>query len=111
MDAEERDVEATLDLLQAWGLVEERDGHVHPTRRWNARLQAAAEKLNILAAQTGANPQGNPLALAVNQALASENLTEDEVVFQKAARVLLVLELTRMTPEKRAQMGFADVRL
>ncbi|HWH08387.1 MAG TPA: hypothetical protein VNX21_04245 [Candidatus Thermoplasmatota archaeon] len=111
MDADERDVEATLDLLESWGLVEERDGHVHPTRRWNARLQAAAEKLNVLAAQTGVNPQGNPLVLAVRQALAAENLTDNEAVFQRAARVLLVLELTRMTPEKRAQMGFGNVRL
>lgn len=111
MDAEERDVDATLGLLESWGLVEERDGHVRPTRRWNARLQAAAEKLNVLAAQTGVNPEGNPLVLAVHQALAAENLTEDEATFRKAARVLLVLELTRMTPEKRAQMGFPEFKL
>lgn len=108
---DEREVEATLDLLHAWGLVEEKDGHVQGTKRWNARLQAAAEKLNVLAAQTGVNPEGNPLVLAVRQALAAENLTEDEATFARAARVLVVLELTRMTPEKRAQMGFGEARL
>jgi hypothetical protein len=108
---DEREVEATLDLLQSWGLVEERDGHVAGTRRWSARLQAAAEKLNVLAAQTGVNPQGNPLVLAVQQALANENLTEDPATFARAVRVLVVLELTRMTPEKRAQMGFSDIKI
>lgn len=108
---DEREVEATLDLLQAWGLVEERDGQIAGTKRWAAKLQAAAEKLNILAAQTGRNPEGNPLVLAVRQALASEHLTEDEPTFLRAARVLTVLELTRMTPKKRSQLGFADVEL
>lgn len=108
---DEREVEATLDALEAWGLVEEREGQVQPTRRWNAKLQAAAEKLNILAAQSGRNPEGNPLLLAIQQALAGENLTEDERLFQRAVRVLAVLELTRMTPEKRAQMGFGDIKI
>lgn len=106
---DEAAVERVLDRLEAWGLVEEKDGEVLPTKRWNAKLQAAAEKLNILAAQQGANPEGNPLVLAVSQALANENpdgLTDDN--FAESVRVLVVLELSRMTPTKRAQLGFAD---
>ena len=109
---DEADVERVLDRLEAWGLVEEKDGQVVPTKRWNAKLQAAAEKLNILAAQTGVNPEGNPLVLAVSQALANENpdgLTEG--TFDESVRVLVVLELTRMSPEKRAQLGFTSVAL
>ncbi len=103
-------MEATLDRLIAWGLVEDAEGEVRPTRRWSARLMAAAEKLNLLAAK-GQMPQGKPLALAVQQALAGENLATDERTFQDAAEVLLMLELTRMKPSKRAQAGFPDVRL
>lgn len=106
---DEREVEATLDLLQSWGLVEETpEGEIAGTRRWSAKLQAAAEKLNIVAAQTGVSPSGNPLVLAVEQALAAEGLTTEETVFARAVRVLVTLELTRMTPQKRAQMGFGD---
>ena len=47
----------------AWGLAEDRAGDIVPTRRWNAQLQAAAEKLNQIAAQMGADPEGNPLVL------------------------------------------------
>lgn len=104
---DEAAVERTLDRLEAWGLVEEKDGEVLPTRRWNAKLQAAAEKLNQVAAKMGANPEGNPLILAVSQALANENpdgLSDDN--FGDAVRVLVVLELSRMPPEKRAQLGF-----
>jgi len=109
---DERDVERVLDKLEAWGLVEEKGGEVLPTRRWNAKLQAAAEKLNLLAANLGANPEGNPLILAVSQALANENpdgLTD--ATFDEAVRVLVVLELSRMGPEKRAQLGFGDMKL
>jgi hypothetical protein len=109
---DEATAERTLDQLVAWGLVEERDGDVRPTRLWNAKLQAAAEKLNVLAAQVGANPAGNPLVLAVQQALANENLDGmTEALFPDAVRVLVALELTRMDGEKRAQMGFGDVAL
>jgi 2-methylaconitate cis-trans-isomerase PrpF len=107
----EAEAERVLDRLLAWGLVEDRAGEILPTRRWSARLQAAAEKLNVLAAQTGVNPEGNPLVLAVSQALAAENLTEDEREFRAAAQALVTLELSRMTPAKRAQMGFGDVAL
>jgi hypothetical protein len=106
-DMDEPAAERTLDRLIAWGLVEiSSTGDVAPTRLWNAKLQAAAEKLNILAAQLGANPEGNPLVLAVSQALAAEQLTQDEAEFREAVQVLVTLELTRMTPAKRSQMGF-----
>jgi hypothetical protein len=106
---DEATVERILDRLIAWGLAEETGGEVQATRRWNAKLQVAAEKLNILAAQTGVNPEGNPLVLAVQQALANENLDGmTEEVFPEAVRVLVVLELTRMTSEKRAQLGFGE---
>jgi hypothetical protein len=108
----EQAAERALDRLIAWGLVEERADDIIPTRLWNAKLQAAAEKLNILAAQTGVNPAGNPLVLAVQQALANENLDGmTEALFPDAVRVLVTLELTRMDEAKRAQMGFGDARL
>ncbi|MFA5861471.1 MAG: hypothetical protein WDA16_07220 [Candidatus Thermoplasmatota archaeon] len=103
-------VERTLDQLIAWGLVEQQDDDVHPTRRWVAKLQAATEKLNILVQQNGGRPfEGNPLVLSVQQALANENLTDDEGLFTQAVQLLVILELSRMTSGKRAQYGFADV--
>ena len=109
---DERRADEVLDRLVAWGLAEvDADGQVRPTRRWVAKLQAAAEKLNVLAARMGANPAGNPLVLAVSQALANENLTDDEVLYRDAVAALVTLELTRMTGEKRAQHGFGDVPL
>src|SRR5882672_4836798 len=100
---DEPTAEAALDRLIAWGLVDDNAGEITPTRRWNAQLQAAAEKLNQLAAQMGANPEGNPLLLAVTQALASMDLTEDDALFRVAVEMLVTLELSRMTPAKRAQ--------
>lgn len=105
---DEPGVEATLDRLIAWGLVEDVAGDLRPTRRWNAKLMAAAEKLNLLAAK-GQAPEGRPLALAVRHALAAENLVTDEAAFREAAEVLLMLELSRMPPSKRAQAGFPGV--
>ena len=105
---DEARVEASLDRLLAWGLVEDTGGDLRPTRRWNAKLQAAAEKLNLLAAK-GQMPDGKPLALAVQQALAAENLAADDATFRDAAEVLLMLELSRMPPSKRAQAGFPGV--
>ena len=102
-------MEAALDRLVGWGLVEEAGGELRPTRRWSAKLMAAAEKLNLLAAK-GQAPEGKPLAVAVRQALAAENLVQDDATFQEAAEVLLMLELGRMKPSKRAQAGFPGVR-
>lgn len=105
---DEPTAEAALDQLIAWGLVADKDGDITPTKRWNAQLQSAAEKLNQLAAQMGQNPEGNPLVLAVTQALAQMNLTQDPALFRVACEMLLTLELSRMTPAKRAQMGFPE---
>lgn len=106
---DEARVEATLDRLIAWGLAEEMEGELRPTRRWSAKLMAAAEKLNLLAAK-GQAPEGNPLTLAVQQAFAAENLAQDDASFREAVEVLLLLELSRMPPAKRAQAGFPSVR-
>ena len=92
------------------GYIEERDGQILATRKWHAKLQAAAEKLNILAGR-GEEPSGNPLVVAVTQALANENLDFADDVFDDAIRVLVTLELTRMGPNKRALAGFPDVKL
>lgn len=109
---DEQRAERVFDQLVAWGFVE-MDAATHevqPTRRWVAKLQAAAEKLNILEAK-GQRPQGNPLVLAVSHALANENVTQDEALFQEAVSMLVTLELSRMTADKRARYGFGDVRL
>jgi len=103
---DEARADAVLDVLVAWGLVRVVDGDVRGTPKWGARLQAAAEKLNLVAARTGATPQGNALVLAVSQALAAENRTEDETLFRDAVSLLVTLELTRMDAAKRAQYGF-----
>lgn len=102
-------VDAILDRLHEWKLVEEREGHMQGTRRWNAKLQAAAEKLNLIEARTGQRPAGNPLVVAASQALANENLGVTPEEFDEYVRVLVLVELSRMTPAKRASLGFADV--
>lgn len=101
---DEATADALLSKLIARGLVEERAGEIGPTRRWNARVQAAAEKLNLEVERTGSYPQGNPLVLAVAQALKDEAYTDAD--HDDAVRVLVTLELSRMTPEKRARYGF-----
>lgn len=107
---DEAGAERALDQLIAWGLVADKDGQIVGTPRWGAKLQAAAEKLNLLAAK-GAPPAGNALVLAVSQALANENLTADDALFRDCVGLLVTLELSRMAPEKRAQHGFADAGL
>lgn len=103
---DEAQAERALDALISWGLVEDAAGEIRGTRKWSAKLQASAEKLNILAAQTGVNPEGNPLVLAVSQALANENQTLDDALFRDCVAALVTLELSRMTSEKKAQLGF-----
>ncbi|HVM45943.1 MAG TPA: hypothetical protein VM582_08420 [Candidatus Thermoplasmatota archaeon] len=105
---DEAAAEALLAKLIERGLIEERADEVGPTRRWNARVQAAAERLNQEVARTGAQPAGNPLVLAVAQALRDEQYAEGD--FDDAVRVLVTLELTRMSAQKRARYGF-DVSL
>jgi hypothetical protein len=106
---DDHEVERTLDQLIAWGLVEDHDGDIQPTRRWVAKLQAAAERLNLVVQRTGVPPEGNPLVLAVTQALSAEDLTRDEDLFRRSVQLLVVLELSRMSPEKRGQHGFDGV--
>ena len=101
---DEAAADALVSKLVARGLVEERDNDVGPTRRWNARVQAAAEKLNLEVARTGVQPEGNPLVMAVALALRDEGYAETD--FDDAVRVLVTLELTRMNAEKRARYGF-----
>ncbi len=104
---DEAAAEALLTKLVQRGLVEERDGDVGPTRRWNARVQASAERINQMVQRTGTYPQGNPLVLAVASALREEkpDLAPGEE-FDDAVRMLVTLELGRMSADKRARYGF-----
>lgn len=106
---DEADAQRLLDTLASWGYVEERDGEVFPTRKWNARLQAAAERINLEVARTGAQPDGNPLMLATAKALMDAGHSLSPEAFDDAVRVLVLLELSLMTPEKRAKHGFGDL--
>lgn len=101
---DEAAADALVSKLMERGLVEERDGDIGPTRRWNARVQAAAEKLNLEVARTGTQPAGNPLMLAVSLALQDEGYHDADR--DDAVRVLVTLELSRMNAEKRARYGF-----
>lgn len=106
---DEARVDAVLDRLISLGLAEQQGADVRPTRRWSAKLQAAAEKLNLIHASTGVQLEGNPLVVAAAQALANENLDIPDADFDEHVRVLVLLELARMPPEKRVQHGFGDV--
>lgn len=101
---DEAAADALVSKLVALGLVEERGNEIGPTRRWNARVQAAAERLNLEVARTGVQPEGNPLVMAVALALKDEKYADAD--FDDAVRVLVTLELTRMKPDKRARYGF-----
>lgn len=101
---DEATADALVSKLTQRGLVEEREGEIGPTRRWSARVQAAAEKLNLEVEKTGTYPQGNPLVLAIAQALQDEKYADAD--FDDAVRVLVTLELTRMNADKRARYGF-----
>ena len=104
---DEATADALLTKLQARGLVETQSDDIGPTRRWNARVQAAAERLNLDAAKNGP-PDGNPLVLAVSMALRDEGYHDAD--FDDAVRVLVTLELSRMSADKRARYGF-DLKL
>jgi hypothetical protein len=108
---DEAQADALLSSLIAWGLVEERSGAVAPTRRWNAKLQAAAERLNQEVERTGTYPAGNPLVLAVAAALREERPELDGAARDDAVRMLVTLELSRMDQTKRDRYGFGSVRL
>jgi hypothetical protein len=104
---DEAAAEALLAKLVVWGLIEDHDGDITPTRRWNARVQASAERLNQIVERTGAYPAGNPLVIAVARALRDEKpeLPPGEE-FDDAVRMLVTLELGRMSAAKRARYGF-----
>lgn len=100
-----------LTALVTCGLVEERaGGDIGPTRRWNARLQAAAERINADVARTGTYPEGNALVLAVATALREEKTELPDGDFDDCVRLLVTLELSRMDADKRARYGFSDAR-
>lgn len=105
---DDADVEVMIDRLAELGVLRVEDDDVQPTRRWVAHLQAAAEKLNAVAAKTGRQPRGNPLVLAVTAALANQHLDLNDEDFETAVDLLVTLELSRMTPTKRIQHGFTD---
>lgn len=108
---DEAAADALLTTLISWGLIEERpEGDIGPTRRWNAKLQAAAEKLNLEVERAGAPPEGNPLVLAVARALREERPELAGNALDDAVRMLVTLELSRMSGEKRARYGFDDPR-
>lgn len=98
--------EKLLATLIEWGLVEERDGEVSPTRRWSARLTASAQRINIELERTGTSPQGNPLVLAVAAALRDERPDARDDERDDLVRMLVTLELSRMSADKRARYGF-----
>lgn len=108
---DEQAADALLARLMALGLVEEKGGGLGPTRRWNARIQAASERINQQIAATGVQPLGNPLMLSVAKALEDERTPLAPAEFDDAVRMLVVLELSRMKPEKREQLGFGNVTL
>lgn len=104
---DEARAEALLQTLIQRGLVEERaGGEVGPTRRWNAQLQAAAERINVEVARTGSYPSGNPLVLAVSAALAQALPDATGEERDDLVRILVTLELSRMPDDKRARYGF-----
>ncbi len=109
VNVDEARVERILDALINWGFAHDEGGEVRGTPKWNAKLQATAEKINLIAQKTGVGVAGNPLVVATSQALANENLDIEPKDFDDYVRVLVMLELSRMTPAKRAQLGFADV--
>jgi hypothetical protein len=106
LNMDEAATDALLTQLIAWGLVEERDGDIGPTRRWNARVQAAAERINLEVAKTGTCPPGNPLVLAVATAMREERPDLVGADLDDAVRMLVTLEISRMTPELKARYGF-----
>lgn len=108
-DMDETRVDQVVQSLQGYGLLEIDEKDLRGTPRWRAKLQASAEKLNLVAARTGQPPAGNPLVIAATQALASENLQLPQQDFDDHVLVLVLVELSHMTPAKRATAGFPDI--
>lgn len=107
---DEATAQRVLESLIAYGLAEEKDSDVLPTRKWSAKLQAAAEQINLdMERSGGVAPLGNPLMLATAKALQDLGFPRDD--FDDAVRMLVVLELARMKPEKRVKYGFDDIAI
>lgn len=96
-----------LHRLAEAGLITESDGDISPTRKWSARLHAAAEAINLAISKTGVTPQGNPLMLAASKAL--HELAFGDEDFDDAVRMLVLLELSRMSATNREKMGFGGL--
>lgn len=93
---DERRAEELLARLIALDILEERaDGEILPTRRWSARFQAAAEKLNQRVAATGAQPEGDPYVLAAATGLLDAKVDLPPEDFDDAVRMLVILERAR----------------
>ncbi len=105
----ESTLEHILDKLLILGLVEQKGNDIQTTLRWRTKLQATAEKINQINARDGQRLEGNPLVLAAAQTLANENLDIPNDEFDEHVQVLVLLELSRMSPAKRTSMGFPDV--
>jgi len=104
---DEAGAERVLDRLTAAGLVDDRDGEITPTRKWSAHLQAAAEAINLTISKTGATPPGNPLMIAASKALRDLGFGDED--FDDAVRMLVLLEVSRMSPRAREQIGFGGL--
>lgn len=106
---DEAAVDRMLARLLALGVAEEREDGVRTSRSWNLALQRASDKLNRAAAER--RPEGNPLALAVDEAMTAEALPFEGAERDLARHVLVLLELVNMPHEKRVQLGWGGVRL
>lgn len=108
---DETQADAVFARLLALGLAEERADGVRSSRSWNVALQRASDRLNRRVAETGVMPEGNPLVLAVEDALAAEAVPVAPEERRAIVEVLVLLELVNMSPEKRVQLGFGHVAL
>lgn len=98
-------VERILDDCVRRGIVEQRDGDVRGSREWKAWLTRAAEVLNRQVAETGFQPPGHPVHLAVEKALAMRREDVPAADREDYVRLLTLLELADMSPLKREQYG------
>lgn len=106
---DEPTAQRVLDALIAYGLAHDDDGDVAPSRKWSAKLQAAAETINLEIERAGVAPEGNPLMLATSKALKDLGFPQED--FDDAVRMLVLMEVARMKPEARAKYGFGELAL
>ena len=98
-------VERILDDCIRRGLVEQDGTEVRGSRLWNGWLQKAAEVINRQVGETGYQPPGHPIHLAVEKALAMKREDVPAADLPDYVRLLTLLELESMSPGKRAQYG------